>query len=96
MTEKTKEFLDKLANGSNVEAGEAFKDALRMKVGDALDNARKDMAANMFNAANPEPVSYSDSKPEVAEPFATTVNDGQAELDLTQGTDANVESQPDS
>ena len=30
--------------------GEAFKDAMRQKVGDHLDASRKDYASNLFNA----------------------------------------------
>ena len=49
MSEETKAFIDKLADGDNAGAGEAFKDALRVKVGGQLDQARKDMAGNLFN-----------------------------------------------
>ena len=49
MSEETKAFIDKLADGDNAGAGEAFKDALRVKVGSQLDQARKDMAGNLFN-----------------------------------------------
>ena len=49
MSEETKAFIDKLADGDNAGAGEAFKDALRVKVGNQLDQARKDMAGNLFN-----------------------------------------------
>jgi len=44
MSEEVKSFIDQIANGDNAAAGDAFKDALRMKVGDALDNHRKDVA----------------------------------------------------
>ena len=47
MSEETKAFIDKLADGDNAGAGEAFKDALRVKVGNQLDQARKDMAGNL-------------------------------------------------
>ena len=40
MSEETKAFIDKLADGDNAGAGEAFKDALRVKVGSQLDQAR--------------------------------------------------------
>ena len=40
MSEETKAFIDKLADGDNAGAGEAFKDALRVKVGGQLDQAR--------------------------------------------------------
>jgi len=87
MSEEVKNFVDALANANNDQAGEAFKDALRAKVGDALDNQRKELAGNLFNA---QP--FSDPKPEIADPgtfnqdgtVAASQNDGQAELDLTQ------------
>ena len=49
MSEETKAFIDKLAAGDNAGAGEAFKDALRVKGGNQLDQARNDMAGNLFN-----------------------------------------------
>ena len=96
MSEETKTFIDKLAAGDNAGAGDAFKDALRVKVGQTLDNHRKDMAGNMFNQANPIPEAeaHSDPKPEIADPGTfdrdgnvldtTGQKDGQAELDLSQ------------
>ena len=96
MSEETKNFIDKLAAGDNAGAGEAFKDALRVKVGQTLDAHRKDMAGNMFNQANPIPEAeaHSDPKPEIADPGTfdrdgnvldtTGQKDGNAELDLSQ------------
>ena len=96
MSEETKNFIDKLAAGDNAGAGDAFKDALRVKVGQTLDNHRKDMAGNMFNQANPIPEAeaHSDPKPEIADPGTfdrdgnvldtTGQKDGNAELDLSQ------------
>ena len=96
MSEETKAFIDKLAAGDNAGAGDAFKDALRVKVGQTLDAHRKDMAGNMFNQANPIPEAeaHSDPKPEIADPGSfdrdgnvldtTGQKDGQAELDLSQ------------
>jgi hypothetical protein len=95
MSEETKNFIDKLAAGDNAGAGEAFKDALRVKVGNTLDAHRKDMAGNLFNQTDnpiPEAEAHSDPKPEVADPGTftkdgqvvdTTGNDGKAELDLS-------------
>jgi hypothetical protein len=87
MSEEVKNFVDALANANNDQAGEAFKDALRAKVGDALDNQRKELAGNLFNA---QP--FSDPKPEIADAgtfnqdgtVASLQNDGEAEIDLTQ------------
>ena len=94
MSEETKAFIDKLADGDNAGAGEAFKDALRVKVGGQLDQARKDMAGNLFNG-NIEAEPHSDPKPEIADPgtftregevVPTDGKDGkaQAELDLSK------------
>ena len=93
MSEETKAFIDKLADGDNAGAGEAFKDALRVKVGNQLDQARKDMAGNLFNG-NVEAEPHSDPKPEIADPGTftregevvdtTNAKDGEAQIDLTQ------------
>ena len=96
MSEETKAFIDKLADGDNTGAGEAFKDALRVKVGDQLDQARKDMAGNLFNG-NVEAEPHSDPKPEIADPGTftkegevvdtTNAKDGEAQIDLSQPED---------
>jgi len=81
MSEEVKSFVDKLAAGDNAGAGDAFKDALRVKVGQTLDNHRKDMAGNLFNQSNtpiPEVEAHSDPKPEVAD-IGTFTQDGQVE-----------------
>ncbi len=98
MSEETKAFIDKLADGDNAGAGEAFKDALRVKVGGQLDQARKDMAGNLFNG-NIEAEPHSDPKPVIADPgtfeqdgtVSPTTKDGQAEVDLTQPSPAGVD-----
>ena len=97
MSEETKAFIDKLAAGDNAAAGDAFKDALRSKVGSQLDQARKDMAGNLFNG-NIEAEPHSDPKPEIADPGTFTKEgevvpttdagkDGEAELDLSKPED---------
>ena len=88
----TKDFIAALAQGKNDDAGEAFKNALRGKVGDSLDQMRKDLAGNLFNGdgtVNAEP--HSDPKPEIADPgtfnkdgSVSATPDGKAEVDLTQ------------
>ena len=94
MSEHTKAFIDNLQSGDNVGAGEAFKQALRDKMGDALDAKRQELAGNLFNGkVEAEPIS--DPKPEIAEPgtftqdgqVQTQANDGQAEIDLTQNNE---------
>jgi len=73
MSEEVKSFIDKLAQNDMVGAGDAFKDALRSKVGDALDVKRQDVASTLFKA---EP--HSDPKPEIAG-TGTFTKDGQVE-----------------
>jgi|SRR5210317_2138972 hypothetical protein len=94
MSEEVKNFIDKIADGDNAAAGEAFKDALRVKVGDSLDAHRKEVAGNIFNGNLEQP--HSDPKPVIADPgtfnqdgsvSVTNGNDGEAQIDLTQGTE---------
>ena len=94
MSENTKAFIDNLEAGNNADAGEAFKQALRDKMGDALDAKRQELAGHLFNGkVEAEPIS--DPKPEIAEPgtftqdgqVQTQANDGQAEIDLTQNNE---------
>ena len=73
MSEEVKNFIDKMAQNDMVGAGDAFKDALRAKVGDQLDVKRQDIAGNMFQA---QP--HSDPKPEIAS-TGTFTQDGQVE-----------------
>ena len=70
MSEHVKNFIDKLAVGNNAEAGEAFKDALRAKVADSLDQARVDVAGKIFNGVEAMP--HSDPKPAVTDPNPET------------------------
>ena len=94
MSDEVKNFIDKIADGDNTAAGDAFKDALRVKVGNQLDQARKDMAGNLFNG-NIEAEPHSDPKPEIADPGTFTKEgevvpttdagkDGEAQIDLSQ------------
>ena len=102
MTEEVKNFIDKLAKNDMVGAGDAFKDALRSKVGDSLDKQRQDVAGTMFKA---EP--HSDPKPEISgtgtftpdgkiEPTGASAQDGQAQTEITPETPevSDAESQP--
>ena len=93
----TEKFVDKLASGDNKSAGEAFKDALRNKVGDALDASRKDYASILFTAARDvmtqtpgqaEP--HSDPKPEVADPIAQTATRDDVQTAMTPDGAANA------
>ena len=89
MSDEVKQFIDQIANGDNAGAGDAFKDALRAKVGSSLDNHRKEIASSLFNGIEAE--AHSDPKPEVADVgtfnqdgSVSTAKDGQAEIDLSQ------------
>ena len=73
MSEEVKNFIDKLAQNDMVGAGDAFKDALRSKVGDALDTRRQEVASSLFKT---EP--HSDPKPEIAG-TGTFTRDGEVE-----------------
>jgi len=73
MSEEVKNFIDKLAQNDMVGAGDAFKDALRSKVGDALDTRRQEVASSLFKV---EP--HSDPKPEIAG-TGTFTRDGEVE-----------------
>ena len=99
INDNTKNFIDQLSQGKNDDAGEAFKAALRDKVANSLDNARKDIAGNLFKQPV-EAEAHSDPKPEIADPGVfnadgsisatpTDANkkDGKAELDLTPEAD---------
>ena len=86
MSEEVKSFIDKLAQNDMVGAGDAFKDALRGKMGDALEKQRQDLAGNMFKA---QP--HSDPKPEISG-TGTFTPDGQVE---PTGKEAQVETQPE-
>ena len=39
----SKEFVDAVSTGNNLEAEDAFKDAISAKVGDALETKRKEV-----------------------------------------------------
>ena len=103
MTEKIKDFVDKLSSGDNAGAGEAFKDALRDKVATSLDAQRQDIASKIF--ADIQPEAHSDPKPAVTDPSPKTdqmMDTTGQEIEFTPNTEApkaeapatNDESQP--
>ena len=103
MTEKIKDFVDKLSSGDNAGAGEAFKDALRDKVATSLDAQRQDIASKIFTDVQPE--AHSDPKPAVTEPSERTdqvIDTTGQEIQFTPNTETptaeapatNDESQP--
>ena len=49
-----KEIVDALENENNLEAEDAFKNAMSQKVGDALETKRKEVANGMINNQIPE------------------------------------------
>src|SRR6056300_457199 len=98
MSEEVKNFIDKIADDDNAAAGDAFKDALRVKVGNSLDAHRQEVASNMFNGNLEQP--HSDPKPVIADPGTfnqdgsvspTVGGDGQAEVDLSQPSPVGVD-----
>ena len=81
MSEDVKGFINNVYSGNNVDAGQNFKDAIRAKVGDALENRRKEMAQNMFKAQQGEfdEAPHNEPKPEIADtgtfaPDGTVIN----------------------
>ena len=51
----SKDFVDALARGSNLDAEDAFKSAVGQKVQDTLENKRKELAKGFVNKHIPEP-----------------------------------------
>ena len=51
----SKEFVDALARGSNLDAEDAFKSAIGTRVQDTLENKRKELAKGFVNKHIPEP-----------------------------------------
>ena len=49
-----KEFVDTLQNGKNLDAEDAFKIAMSSKVGDALEDKRKEVAGSLIQNHIPE------------------------------------------
>ena len=95
MSEHTKAFIDNLEAGKNADAGEAFKSALRDKMGDALDARRQELAASLFNQKGEiEADPISDPKPEVAD-VGTFTPDGQVQT-TAQANDGKAEIEIDS
>ena len=41
-----KEFVNAISNSSNLEAEDAFKSAMQVKIGDALETRRKELSKN--------------------------------------------------
>ena len=50
----SKEMIDALANSDNLGAEKAFNDAISTKVGDALENRRKELSGTFVKSAPTE------------------------------------------
>ena len=50
----SREMIDALANGDNLQAENEFKNAVSQKVGDALELKRKEVAGTMVSQHIPE------------------------------------------
>ena len=101
---KVDTFVDQLAKGNNAEAGDAFKDALRDKVGDALDTSRKDYASSLFQSAadvmtgqttgvvdtTNAAEDHSDAKPDVATPIGQSATQDEVQQAFNQATPGNT------
>ena len=51
----SKDFVDALAKGSNLDAEDAFKSAIGNKVTDALETKRQELAKGFVNNHIPDP-----------------------------------------
>ena len=51
----SKDFVDALARGNNLDAEDAFKSAIGNKVTDALETKRQELAKGFVNNHIPEP-----------------------------------------
>ena len=97
MSEQVKNFINNIWSDKQADAGEDFKDAIRAKVGDALDARRKEMSKSMFNQAQGEfeEAPHNESKPEIADtgtfaPDGTVINNNdepKVDMDLTNAED---------
>ena len=51
----SREFVDSMVLGNNLDAETAFKNSIATKVGDALETKRKEISANFVKNVSPEP-----------------------------------------
>ena len=51
----SREFVDAIVSGNNVEAEKAFTTSVTSKVGDALEVKRKEISANFVKSVSSEP-----------------------------------------
>ena len=50
----SREFVDSMVLGNNVDAETAFKSSISTKVGDALEMKRKEISSNFVKSVNPK------------------------------------------
>ena len=50
----SREFVDAVVSGNNIEAEKVFKTSISAKVGDALEVKRKELSANFVKSVYPE------------------------------------------
>lgn len=51
----SREFVDSITSGNNIEAETNFKTSMSTKVGDALETIRKGLSTNFVKNVSPEP-----------------------------------------
>ena len=51
----SREFVDSVVSGNNIEAEKAFTTSVSTKVGDALEIKRKEISANFVKSVSSEP-----------------------------------------
>jgi hypothetical protein len=98
MSEQIKSFINSVYTDKSADAGEEFKDALRAKVGDALEKRRKEMSQNMFKAQQGEfeEAPHNEQKPEIAStgsfaPDGSVINNNDettVDMDLTDNEES--------
>jgi phosphotransferase system IIB component len=52
----SREFVDAIVSGNNIEAEKAFTTSISTKVGDALEVKRKEISSNFVKGINPEEI----------------------------------------
>ena len=52
----SREFVDSIVSGNNIEAETVFKNSIATKVGDALEIKRKELSANFVKSVYPEEI----------------------------------------
>ncbi len=52
----SREFVDAIVSGNNIEAEKAFTASVSTKVGDALEVKRKEISSNFVKGINPEEI----------------------------------------